>query len=105
MFSRLGINLVIEKGLTVAHNIETTFYVGQSPWHGLGTYVGDAPIASEEAIVKAGLDWQVDLRPVYAAVGDGQSALCGNNKAVVRATDNSVLGIVGNRYTPLQNKE
>ena len=93
--------------------VETMMYVGDVPWHGLGTYVGDDPVTSKEAIIAAGLDWQVDVKPIYIIHGeesiDGMTrnvpSPIANNKAIVRTTDNNVLGIVGNRYQPIQNVE
>lgn len=35
-------------------NVETMFYVRETPWHGLGTKVMNAP-DSEEALIAAGL--------------------------------------------------
>ena len=40
-------------------NVETMFSVRETPWHGLGRIVMDAP-ASREALELAGLDWQVE---------------------------------------------
>ena len=49
-------------------NVETMFSVRVKPWHGLGTIVSEAP-ASSEALICAGLDWQVLQKDVYT--GDG----------------------------------
>ena len=38
-------------------NVETMFSVRETPWHGLGRIVMDAP-ASREALELAGLDWE-----------------------------------------------
>ena len=48
----------------MASNIETMFYVRETPWHGLGTRVLTAP-ASKEALEVAGLNWKVVQEPVY----------------------------------------
>jgi len=40
-------------------NVETMFSVRETPWHGLGRIIMDAP-ASREALELAGLDWQVE---------------------------------------------
>ena len=48
----------------MAANLESIFYVRETPWHGLGTKVMEAP-ASEEALKIAGLDWKVLQEPVY----------------------------------------
>ena len=44
--------------------VETMFYVREKPWHGLGVQVMDAP-TSRDALILAGLDWQVEqyVRP------------------------------------------
>jgi phage/plasmid-like protein (TIGR03299 family) len=81
----------------MAHEIETMFYMNETPWHRLGTRVIDVPTA-DEAIVAAGLNWKVETKPLFLA--DGTQV---PNKAVVRDTDNSVLGVVGENYQPLQN--
>jgi len=89
----------------MAHEVESMYYVSNEangrfvPWHGLGTPVEEAP-NSYEALRVAGLDWKVESKPVFV-----------NNKEVpnyvanVRDSDNSVLGIVTNRYKIVQNEE
>ena len=47
-------------------NVETMFSVRETPWHGLGRIIMDAP-ASREALELAGLDWQVESRNIYYA--------------------------------------
>ena len=83
----------------MAHEFETGFSVREKPWHGLGIVVQDAP-TSREALRLAGLDWVVEQRPVIV---DGNEVP--NYKANVRNTDNSVLGIVTDRYRIVQNTE
>jgi len=83
----------------MAHEIENMFYMNETPWHRLGTRVIEIPTA-DEAIVAAGLNWKVETKPLYMA--DGTQV---PNKAVVRDSDNSVLGVVGANYQPLQNKD
>ena len=80
--------------------VESMFSVREMPWHGMGTIVEDAP-NSEEAIITAGLDWEVESRKMYLADGSEVPDAFAN----VRNIDNSVLGIVGNRYTIVQNNE
>lgn len=81
---------------------DTMFSVKERPWHGLGTVVQDAPSVSE-AIKLAGLDWTVSLRPLCTEEENSVSVTTHN--AVVRDDDNSVLGVVGSTYNPLQNLE
>lgn len=84
----------------MAHLVESMFSVRETPWHGLGTIVNEAP-TSAEAIKLAGLDWDVVSNPVFDANGNEIHGY----KANTRSTDNSVLGIVSNKYKIVQNKE
>jgi len=84
------------------HEVETMMYAGITPWHGLGTYVGDEPLTSDDAIIQAGLDWTVSKRDLFA-FADGNAVPVDNHKAIVRDTDDRVMGVVGKNYTPIQN--
>ena len=81
--------------------VETMFSVREKPWHGLGTIVSEAP-DSQKALELAGLDWNVIQKDIITA--DGSSVIPGF-KANVRDRDNSVLGIVTDRYKVVQNSE
>ena len=81
-------------------NVETMFYVREKPWHGLGTRVEEAP-ASIDALIWAGLDWQVMQQDVYT--GDG--IRIPGYKVNTRSTDNAALGIVSDRYKVVQNED
>ena len=84
----------------MAANVETMFSVRQTPWHGRGIVIEDAP-SSEEAIKIAGLDWLVEGRPVYDQLGTEIPGY----KLNVRTSDNMNLGIVTDRYKIVQNNE
>lgn len=84
----------------MAANVEKMFYVRETPWHGLGTKVMEAP-ASEEALKIAGLDWKVLQEPIYTM---GKEQIEGF-KVNVRDTDRRVLGVVSDRYKIVQNQE
>jgi len=85
----------------MAAEVETMFFTGRNkPWHGLGTMVGQAP-TSREALILAGLDWEVVQEPVYTH--DGK--LVKGYYANVRDCDGSVLGVVTNRYKVVQNRD
>lgn len=81
-------------------NVETMFYVREKPWHGLGTRVEAAP-TSIDALVLAGLDWQVMQRDVYTEDG----TLIPGYKVNLRSTDDAALGIVSDRYKVVQNED
>ena len=79
------------------------FYVGEVPWHQLGTLL-DNPATSQEAIEAAGLDFDVELKPIHTYV-DFEEKPIPNKYATVRSDTNDVLGVVGARYQPIQNRE
>jgi len=80
-------------------NVETMFYTGATPWHGLGEKLEEAPTISE-AIEASGLDWEVGTKDLVTK--DFQEVPA---KATYRKSDNAILGVVGPRYVPLQNRD
>lgn len=106
----------------MAHYFESGFFLRQKAWHGLGTVLDNAP-STREALVAAGLDWHVNLAPVWCApdvaIDDrdgarvpprGDLLACDDARAMVRDVHtpdgdvrSDVLGIVGTRYVPIQN--
>ncbi len=95
----------------MSHLIETMFYVGETPWHGLGTAL-DEPPTIEEALELSGLDWQVSKIPTYFEITQknaGGGTSCRDKETghfvTVRNDKQSVLGNVGSKYTVLQNSE
>ena len=85
-------------------NVESLFYVSNErerfvPWHGLGTAVEEAP-TSADALHLAGLDWEVVQKPINT---EGREIP--GYWANVRSSDNSVLGLVSDRYKIVQNKD
>lgn len=81
-------------------NVETMFSVREKPWHGLGQIIADAP-NSEEAIRLAGLDWNVYQQDLVTMNGLEVRGF----KANIRDSDDSILGIVTDRYKVVQNHE
>lgn len=84
----------------MAAEVETMFYVRETPWHGLGVKVMEAP-TSKDALWLAGLDWNVVQEEIYTENGN----LVSGFKANVRDTDKKVLGVVTDRYKVVQNEE
>lgn len=80
--------------------VESMFYTRVTPWHGMGIMVEDSP-TSEDAIRLAGLEWNVEQREMFLADGTKVPDAFAN----VRNDNNKVLGIVGNRYSIVQNTE
>jgi phage/plasmid-like protein (TIGR03299 family) len=76
-------------------------YTGETPWHGLGTYLGDQDVDSRRMIAAAGLDWTVSRQKLITV--DGVDVP--NQVAIVRNDRNAVLGVTSSTYEPLQNAE
>lgn len=55
-------------------NVETMFYVRETPWHGLGTKVMTA-LDSKEALIAAGLNWNVVQEPIYTTENERSKAI------------------------------
>ena len=83
-------------------NVESMFSVREVPWHGMGIIVDNA-LDSKEAIRVAGLDWDVVQQPAAYKVGDVYQDT--DYILNIRATDNSVLGMVSKQYRIVQNRE
>lgn len=81
-------------------NVESMFYVRETPWHGLGTKVMEAP-DSEGALIAAGLNWNVIQKPIFT----GENEPIRGYKANIRDSDRRVLGVVTDRYKVIQNHE
>ncbi len=84
----------------MAANVESMFYVRETPWHGLGTRVEEA-LSSKEALHYSGLDWRVrqeDLMTVEHYPIHGF-------RANIRNDNHTVLGVVSDRYRVVQNEE
>ena len=83
----------------MAHKVEKMVFAGATPWHGLGTEINQ-DTSFWDAFELAGLDWEVDTKPLFT--GDGEKV---SHRAAYRVSDGRILGIVGKRWTPLQNRD
>lgn len=81
----------------MAHEIENMFFRGEVPWHGLGVPVTGA-LTTESAIAVAGLDWTVSKERLKTADGVETDGF-----ATRRSDTGAVLGVVGPKYSVLQN--
>lgn len=94
----------------MAHEVETMFSAREVPWHRLGNVVKES-LTAKDAIIAGGMDWKCEEQPLFLrgqnTVDDipviGQTAP--EHKAVVRTSDNSILGVVKGRYHIIQNSE
>lgn len=95
----------------MSHEIEiqsngtaSAFFVGEPAWHRLGkVFPEDTILDIPTAIAAAGLDWQVRLQPLHMTYDGEDMPVPGY--ATVRDSDRSVLGVVGQTYKPLQNRD
>lgn len=82
-------------------NVERLFFTGETPWHGEGNLISDDDIFDiEKGIDSAGLNWEVET--VGLTTVDGQPV---TSKGVRRMSDQKILGVVGPRWTPVQNRD
>lgn len=95
----------------MAHNLNINqetgkasfFTVKEKAWHGLGTIVKECP-NSREAIKLAGLDFDVEQEDVYAHINEKEEII--PNKYVnFRKDTGDIFGIVGSKYTVVQNRD
>jgi len=99
----------------MAHEVETMAFANATPWHGLGKQVSDL-MTPDQMLVAAGLDWTVSKRPLYTIdnpnvwnvvdpTGESNFMPVPKQYALVRDSDNTILGNCGESYTPFQNHE
>ncbi len=94
----------------MAHNLEqrdgqsSMFFTGDVPWHQLGRHL-NKPATAAEAMEAARLDYTVVKKPLKAIIHGRHYADVPNAFATVRTDTNQVLGVVGARYEPVQNKD
>ena len=88
----------------MAHEItekDHMMYVGEVPWHGLGTGF-DKPITAKEAAEAAQMTWTVEKYPLEVLIGSERHKVPGYY-AITRADTKEVFHIGGERFTPFQN--
>jgi phage/plasmid-like protein (TIGR03299 family) len=92
-------------------NEQTIAYVHEEPWHGLGNRV-EQKVHAVEMIRAAGLDWEVHKRPARGAKANfnAKKEEIYSRYEILRMPRNGIseneilLGVVSNRYEPLQNR-
>lgn len=89
----------------MSHEVQSMFSVGELPWHGLGHVLDEAPSCAD-ALVLAGLNWGVELRPLVTTVADGGARVSvESHRAVMRMDTGAVLGVVGEDFRPFANAD
>jgi len=94
----------------MAHEIELIdgkaqhAYVGDTPWHGLGTKLPDG-VSPEQMMKAAGLDWEVEKRQMFYPTAGGDMAPT-DRFCLVRKSDDRVLTTnMGEHWNPVQNSQ
>jgi len=85
-------------------NVETMMYAREVPWHGFGTKVDGLQTAAE-AVIAAGLDWEVQKRPLFyrdPTNPKGNVRKIDEKVATVRMSDGKYLGVVSPAYAVVQ---
>jgi phage/plasmid-like protein (TIGR03299 family) len=86
-------------------------FVGELPWHGLGTYCGDEAISAKDMLIRAGLDWSVVKRPLFVRLPSidntpGPVVAVPDQFALCRTGEHAApLSVVGRVYTEVQNSD
>ena len=75
-------------------------YAGETPWHGLGVKVAGEQSA-DGMLSAAGMTWTVGLEPIMLADGRNVEGY----RAIVRQDTARPLGVVTDRYQPIQNEQ
>lgn len=95
----------------MAHNLEmkdgkASFASTKNAWHDLGVIV-DKAMTSEQAIKLANLDYTVIKKPLFSEFenAEGGKVIMPDYFGTYRSDNNAPLGVVGNRYTIVQNVE
>ena len=86
--------------------LDNPFYGSRkAAWHGLGTVL-DGQLTSEQALTAAHLDWSVHLEACQSVDGlTIPDAYVTTRTDLDTADVRRFLGVVGKRYTPIQNSE
>lgn len=81
-------------------NVDTMMFVGDRKkiWHGMGVSVKEA-LTSADAIIAAGLNWEVEQRKIYTE----DNVLIPGQYVNIRTDNGKPLGIVGERYKIVNN--
>lgn len=88
-------------------NVESMFSIKVIPWHKRGIVLQNPP-TSEEAIVLAGMNWEVSKAQTFYGLEQEDGSLAKlepvpGRYAIVRSDNKKVIGNVGRHFEPLQN--
>ena len=89
--------------LSISEGRAEMMYVGDTPWHGLGTRL-DRPATALEAIQAAHLDWTVHGAPVGLRTHSGYQDIDGY-QAIHRTDTGEVFAVLSDQYQTVQNAD
>lgn len=86
---------------------DTRMTTRELPWFGTSTSLVDGLQTADAALEAAGLDWEVDTKPLYftVRVNGKEKRIKASKNAVYRKDTFDELGIVGSRYRTWQNTQ
>ncbi len=94
--------------ISMAHQVETMAYVGDTPWHGLGNQLSPNQLIEVWA-EQAGMDWNIQSASVnYMAEKDGLNNIImpyDDHKVLYRSDTLEPLSVVSQRYQEVQPRE
>jgi len=76
-------------------------YIGPTPWHGLGVYLGETGATYGDFIYSTGLDYNVVSEPVCDVLGETIPA----HQVIRREDTGEIFKILSDRYEIVQNTE
>jgi len=88
----------------MAANINSFASLRVPAWHGLGTVL-ENKVAPMQFMVEAGLDWEVAKCDIFASSNGYLRPANNGQKMIVRQDSHAPLGVVGDRYESIQNRE
>jgi len=78
-------------------------YTTTPAWHGLGNVIPGGTSDVQEVLTLGGIDFGVELRAVRYGFAD-EVRVMADRHVTVRDDTGDALGVVGSRYTPIQNR-
>lgn len=87
----------------MSHMFESGMFVRQAAWHGLGEVIEHVPNPLE-AFEVSSLNWRVNKCPLLADT-PREERISTPYHAIVRESDDAVLGVVKDRWTCYQNED
>ncbi|MEV4416578.1 DUF932 domain-containing protein [Catellatospora sp. NPDC049609] len=100
-----GSGLVVpQHGLDLSTG-RAALYSAVPAWHQLGTVIEGGTTDVETVLKAGGIDFAVEKFPVLFRTPDGQLHELDDQRVTVRRDTNAGLGVVGNRYEVVQNRD